>query len=119
MKKSASPFIIFFTIVGCVIAGNIMIFLGGTALSAPDGAALYANHCGACHPQGGTPMAPSLPVVGSSKMKSLAVFTEFSRNPVKSDGSKGIMPPFPKTAISDQEMKLIYEYSLTLPVPKK
>lgn len=119
MKKPAILILCIFTIAGWVIAGNIMIFPGSTALSAPDGATLYGDHCGACHPQGGTPMSPALPVVGSAKMKSLADFTAFNRNPLKADGSKGIMPAFPKDNISDEEMKLIYEHSLTLPGPKK
>jgi mono/diheme cytochrome c family protein len=63
-------------------------------------------------------MDPSAPVVGSARMKSLDVFTAFNRNPAKADGSKGVMPAYPKDKISDQEMKLIYEYSLTLPGPK-
>jgi len=121
MKKSTIRFLFIFTIVGGTIFGNTMLFPGITALSAQalDGAKFYAAHCGACHAQGGNIINPALPVTGSAKMKSLAVFTAYNRNPLKADGSKGAMPAFLKDKISDQEMKLIYEYSLTLPGTKK
>jgi Cytochrome c, mono- and diheme variants len=120
MKKSTIWFLFIFTIAGGVVFfGGTMIFPGSTAFSAQDGANLYAVHCGACHAQGGNIINPALPVKGSVKMKSLAVFTAYNRNPLKADGSKGVMPAFPKDKISDQEMKLIYDYSLTLPGTKK
>jgi mono/diheme cytochrome c family protein len=113
MKKSTSWFLFIFAIAGWVVFGD-------TALSAaPDGANLYAVHCGACHAQGGNIINPTLPVKGSAKMKSLTVFTAFNRNPLKADESKGVMPAFPKDKISDQEMKLIYDYSLGLPGTRK
>jgi mono/diheme cytochrome c family protein len=119
MKKSTIWFLFIFTITGWVVFGDSIIFPGSAALSAPDGANLYAIHCGACHAQGGNIINPALPVKGSAKIKSLAIFTAYNRNPLKADGSKGVMPAFPADKISDQEMKLIYEYSLTLPGTRK
>ena len=119
MKKSTIWFLFIFTIAGWVFFGDTMIFSGNMALSAPDGASLYALRCGACHPQGGNKINHAIPLIGSAKMKSLAVFTAYNRNPLKADGSKGVMPAFPEDKISAQEMKLIYEYSLTLPGSKK
>jgi len=121
MKKSTIWFLFIAAVAGWVVFGDKMIFPGSTVLSAqaPDGANLYAIHCGACHAQGGNIINPTLPVTGSVKMKNLAVFTAYNRNPLKADGSKGAMPAFPKDKISDQDMKLIYEYSLTLPGTKK
>jgi mono/diheme cytochrome c family protein len=112
MKKST--ILLMLTISGWAIFGEATIFPGSTAFAAPDGANLYAVNCGACHARGGNIINPALPVTGSAKMKSLAVFTAYNRNPLKADGSKGVMPAFPKDKISDQEMKVIYEYSLTL-----
>lgn len=102
-----------------VIAGWLV--LGSTALSAPgqDGATLYARHCGSCHAQGGNIINRALPVTGSDKMKSLDVFTAYNRKPLMADGSKGKMPAYPKDKISDEQMKKIYEYALTLPGAKK
>ena len=121
MKKSTIWFLFILAIAGWVVFGGTMIFPGSTALSAQasNGANLYAVHCGACHAQGGNIINPALPVTGSAKMKSLAIFSAFNRNPLKADGSKGIMPAYPKDKISDQEMKLLYDYSLTLPGAKK
>jgi mono/diheme cytochrome c family protein len=117
MKKSSILFIL--TISGWIVFGGTTIFPGNTAFSAPDGANLYAVNCGACHAKGGNIINPALTVTGSAKMKSLAIFTAYNRNPLKADGSKGVMPAVPKDKISDQEMNLIYEYYLTLKGTKK
>jgi len=114
MKKSTIWFLFILPIVGWVLFGVTTISSGNTASAAPDGAKLYAHHCGACHPNGGNKINPAIPLIGSSKTKSLAAFTAYNRNPLKADGSKGVMPAFPKDKISDQEMKLIYDYCLTL-----
>lgn|SRR5664280_57547 len=115
MKKSTIWFLFILPIAGWVFFGDTIIFPGSMALAAQDGAKLYALHCGACHPHGGNKINPAIPLTGSAKMKSLAVFTAYNRNPLKADGSKGVMPAFPKDKISDNEIKLIYDYSLTLP----
>jgi len=115
MKKSTIWFLFILSIAGWVFFGETMILPGSMALAAPDWANLYALRCGACHPRGGNKINPAIPLTGSAKIKSLAVFTAYNRNPLKADGSKGVMPAFPKDKISDQEMKLIYDYSLTLP----
>jgi mono/diheme cytochrome c family protein len=115
MKKSTIWFLFILSIAGWVFFGETMILPDSMALAAPDGANLYALRCGACHPRGGNKINPAIPLTGSTKIKSLAVFTAYNRNPLKADGSKGVMPAFPKDKISDQEMKLIYDYSLTLP----
>jgi mono/diheme cytochrome c family protein len=115
MKKSKIWFLFILPIAICVFFGYTMFFSGGIVLAEPNGTSLYALHCGACHPLGGNKINPAIPLTGSAKMKSLAVFTAYNRNPLKADGSKGVMPAFPKDKISDHEMKLIYDYSLTLP----
>ena len=115
MKKSIIWFLFILPIAGWMFFGGTMIFSGGIALAAPDGANLYALHCGDCHPHGGNKINPAIPLIGSAKMKSPAAFTAYNRNPLKADGSKGVMPAFPKDKVSDHEMKLIYDYSLTLP----
>jgi hypothetical protein len=57
-------------------------------------------------------------VIGSLKLKDLDAFNKFNRNPVKADGSKGIMPAYPKEKISDQDMKQIYEYTVKMRAAK-
>lgn len=104
-----------------IFAIAVWVGFSSTALYAQgkDGANLYKIHCGKCHAQGGNIINRALPVTGSATMKSLDVFTAYNRKPLKADGSKGGMPAFPKDKISDEEMKLIYEYALTLPGTKK
>jgi mono/diheme cytochrome c family protein len=80
----------------------------------PDGAKLYAAHCAGCHPNGGNIINQALPVIGSSHMKTVDAFTKFNRQPLKADGSKGIMPAFTKEQISDRDIKMIYEYAKKL-----
>ncbi len=117
--KQTIWFLILLVIAVSVVCGITMIFSRGVSLSASNGADLYATNCGGCHADGGNVINPALPVKGSAKMKSLAAFAAFNRNPLKADGTKGIMPAFPKDKISDADMKLIYEYAQTLPGTKK
>ncbi|MEN6622048.1 MAG: cytochrome c [Smithella sp.] len=100
-----------------LISAN-MIFSNALA-EGSDGAKLYAANCGGCHPGGGNVMDKSLPLAGSAPMKTLDAFIKFNRNPLKPDGSKGIMPAFSKEKISDQEMKMIYDYAKNLKPIKK
>lgn len=117
--KQTIWFLILLVIGVSVVCGITMIFSRGVSLSAQNGADLYAANCGGCHADGGNVINPNLPVKGSAKMKSLADFTAFNRNPLKADGTKGIMPAFGKDKISDAEMKLIYDYAQKLTGAKK
>jgi len=74
------------------------------------GEKLYAANCAGCHPQGGNVMAPSLPAIGSPQLKSIDTFTGFNRNPLRPDGSRGLMPAFPKERLTDRELAQIYQY---------
>jgi len=111
--------------VSCVVGlgyfGSSLVY-PETSLAMPDqlreGEKLYAANCASCHPGGGNVINPALPVVGSPQLKNLNTFTKYNRNPVKPDGSKGVMPAYPKEKISDDEMKLIYDY-LTKGLPAK
>jgi len=108
---------VYFLCVACVTGlgyfGSSLI-LPGTSLALPDqlreGEKLYAANCASCHPGGGNVINPALPVVGSQQLKNLNAFTEFNRNPLKPDGSKGVMPAFTKEKIPDEQMKMIYQY---------
>jgi cytochrome c6 len=112
-----SKFIIYFfcliAVVGVGHFGGQMVFAqNSAALSAElrNGEKLYTANCGGCHPNGGNVINSALPVVGSTPLKNLNTFMQFNRNPLRPDGSKGVMPAFPKEKISDQEMTQVYEY---------
>jgi len=74
------------------------------------GEQLYIMNCGGCHPNGGNTINTELPVLKSSKLKDVNTFITFNRNPVKPDGSRGIMPAFSKDKLSDDDLKQIYQY---------
>ena len=114
---SMSRFIIYFcclvTVVGVGHFGGQMVFGQNSTTLATDlrnGEKLYTANCGGCHPNGGNVINSALPVVGSPQLKSQNTFIQFNRNPLMPDGSKGVMPAFPKEKISDQEMKQVYQY---------
>jgi cytochrome c553 len=120
IKKIGGPMIKFVIYLLCLVAvvgighyGGQLVFCQSDAASSGDigqGEKVYAANCGGCHPNGGNVINSALPVIGSPRLKNLDAFTKFNRNPLKADGSKGVMPAFPKEKISDQEMKHIYEY---------
>jgi mono/diheme cytochrome c family protein len=74
------------------------------------GAKIFRSNCSACHPQGGNIINPKLPLLGASQLDSPETFLAFVRRPVRPDGSRGKMPPFPSTRISDQQVRDLYEY---------
>ncbi|MGO9137425.1 MAG: c-type cytochrome [Syntrophales bacterium] len=120
IKKIGGPMVRFLIYLLCVIAvvgvghyGGQLVFCEAGVASSGDieqGEKLFAANCGGCHPNGGNIINPKIPVVGSPQLNNLNTFVQFNRNPLRPDGSKGVMPAFPKERISDQEMKHIYEY---------
>lgn len=101
------------TVVGVGHFGGQMVLAQNSAALSADlrnGEKLFTANCGGCHPNGGNVINSALPVVGSPQLKSQNTFIQFSRNPLRPDGSKGVMPAFQKEKISDQEMKQVYEY---------
>ncbi len=75
-----------------------------------SGEKLYFSNCNGCHPNGGNNINPKIPVVGSPALKDLNSFTKFIRNPLRPDGSKGVMPAFQPDKLSNEELKSIYEF---------
>ena len=120
IKKIGGPMIKFVIYLLCLVAvvgighyGGQLVFCQSDAASSGDigqGEKLYTANCGGCHPNGRNVINSQLPVVGSPQLKNLDTFIKFNRNPLRPNGSKGVMPAFPKEKISDQEMKQVYEY---------
>ncbi len=113
MIKFAIYLLCFVAVVGIGHYGGQLVFCQSDAASSGDigqGEKIYTANCGGCHPNGGNVINSQLPVVGSPPLKNLDTFTKFNRIPLRPDGSKGVMPAFPKDKISDQEMKQVYEY---------
>ncbi|MDQ5985303.1 MAG: Cytochrome c6 [Syntrophus sp. SKADARSKE-3] len=120
IAKIGMYFLCVAAVVGIGYFGGALVFPDKSAIaSAADadvkkGAELYAVNCASCHPDGGNVINPKYPVKGSILMKDSGSFTQFNRNPVKTDGSESMMPAFSKEKLSDQEMKQIYQYINTV-----
>jgi uncharacterized membrane protein len=74
------------------------------------GAKVFSSNCSGCHPHGANILVPSLPLRGAPQLAEFKTFVDFIRDPKLPDGSKGPMPAFPPTKISDQQAKELYEY---------
>ena len=83
-----------------------------TRISAQEisGAKIFNDNCRVCHQNGGNIINPSMPLRGSLKLATVDTFLSFIRDPRMPDGSKGSMPAFLKTQISDAQAKDLYEY---------
>jgi uncharacterized membrane protein len=107
----------------CVICVTGLGYFGGDLVYADKitdvrqdtkgGEELYTRNCLVCHPKGGNIVIPSLPVINSSKLKTVDEFINYNRKPLKTDGSPGSMPAFSKEQLSDQQLRNIYQYIIT------
>ena len=75
-----------------------------------SGTRIFNDNCRVCHQNGGNIINPSMPLRGSLKLVNVDTFLSFIRDPRMPDGSKGSMPAFSKTQISDEQAKELYEY---------
>lgn len=74
------------------------------------GAKIFKDHCAGCHPDGGNILAPNLPLKGSSVLANFRTFLSFIRNPKMPDGSKGAMPSFGRSKVSDKRARALYQF---------
>lgn len=80
--------------------------------AAAAGESLFRSRCVACHPGGGNPMMPQLPLRGSPQLADFNTFVTFLRDPRLPDGSRGPMPPFSAATITPQQAESLYRYIL-------
>jgi hypothetical protein len=78
-----------------------------------SGTGIYNDNCRVCHQNGGNVVNPAMPLRGSMKLASFDTFLSFIRDPRMPDGSKGPMPAFSKTQISDKQAKDLYQYIIS------
>lgn len=116
MRKTVFALLFIFLAIAIVSVpgfyGSLFVYAekGPAAPDLKKGEQLYAANCGGCHPNGGNTINPGLPVLKSPKLGDVNTFIGFNRNPVMPDGSRGAMPSFPEDKLSDNDMKLIYQY---------
>ncbi len=77
---------------------------------ATPGARIFRANCASCHADGGNVVAPNLPLKGSRMLADFKTFLNFIRHPEMPDGSKGAMPAFTKSKISEQQAKILYQF---------
>ena len=74
------------------------------------GLAIFQVNCSSCHPGGGNSIYPNLPVRGAPQLANFKSFLAFLRKPTMPDGSRGPMPPFPASRLSEQQAHELYRY---------
>jgi uncharacterized membrane protein len=74
------------------------------------GQKLFDARCGACHPHGGNIFDAKLPLQGSPKLKDFTTFVDYLHNPLLPDGSRGMMPAFPPSRLSEPQDRQLYDY---------
>ena len=103
----------FFTVVALGYFGGQLVF-GGWTPAAPKelqiGARIFKGNCSGCHPHGGNIIATNLPLILAPQLADFDTFRAFVRHPKMPNGSRGEMPDFPPTKISDQQARELYQY---------
>lgn len=72
------------------------------------GQQIFATNCASCHPNGGNTMKPKSPLKNSPKTADYKVFLEWVRKP------DSPMPAFPPSALSDQQVKDLFDYTVNV-----
>ena len=103
----------FFTVVGLGYCGGRLVFEGLAQAPPPGqeaGKKLFVLHCQACHPHGGNIIIPQYPIMRSPGLKEFNTFLTYIRDPHLLNGSKGPMPDFPPSQISEAQARELYRY---------
>jgi hypothetical protein len=107
----------FLTVVALGYFGGQLVF-GGWTPTAPkelqSGARIFKGNCSGCHPQGGNIIVTNLPLNIAPQLADFDSFRAFIRHPEMPNGSRGEMPDFPATKISDQQERELYQYIVTV-----
>jgi uncharacterized membrane protein len=106
-------FLCILTVAGLGYFGASLVYSG--APRAPtkeleEGQRIFTTDCRFCHPLGGNVVRPDLPLLGAPELSDPKTFTEYIRNPLNPDGTKGMMPRFAPSKISDQQLKVLRNY---------
>jgi uncharacterized membrane protein len=121
-RSTVRPFsmVLLFTL--CLVNGISLGYFGGQLVyegrlpTVSDellpGRRIFINHCSGCHANGGNIFYPNLPLRSAPQLESYETFIEFVRNPRLPDGSKGPMPAFTTSRLTDQQARELYNYIL-------
>jgi uncharacterized membrane protein len=107
-----------YTVAFCMVVvlgyyGGQLVF-GNWSPEAPKefqkGARVFKNDCSGCHVQGGNVVDPNLPLRSAPQLAHFNTFADFVRNPTMPNGTKGVMPAWPPSKLSEQEAQELYQY---------
>ncbi|MEJ2452438.1 MAG: c-type cytochrome [Gammaproteobacteria bacterium] len=93
--------------------GGQLVYAGQTPEAPAQyraGAKVFDSNCSGCHAHGGNIINPNLPLRSAPQLDQASHFIHFIRSTILPDGSKGAMPPFLSSRISDQQANDLYEY---------
>lgn len=108
MRKAVTCLaVVWLAFMGCVMCAARG---GAGADGIKSGERLYKAKCAGCHPGGGNVIEHNRPVMGSAKLSDFDTFNRFIRRPTKPDGSRGLMPSFQPSGISDAQSRQLYDY---------
>ena len=75
-----------------------------------NGEKIFNADCRVCHANGGNIIDSRFPLRGSQKLVDFKILLSFIRNPTMPDGSRGAMPSFSESQISDNDAENLYTY---------
>ena len=102
-----------FNVMGLGYFGGQLVFEGRIPAVSDEflaGQKIFVNNCSGCHPNGGNILFPNLPLRTAPQLKSYQTFIEFVRKPTLPNGSKGPMPAFTQSKLSDPKAEELYSY---------
>jgi len=78
-----------------------------------NGEKIFNAYCRVCHVNGGNIINPRFPLRGSQKLADFKTFLSFIRSPQMPDGSRGAMPSFSESQISQKDAENLHTYFLS------
>ncbi len=116
-------FLSFITVVALGYFGGQLVFRNWTPTAPKElqvGARIFRGNCSGCHPHGGNILVSNLPLNIAPQLADFDTFLAYVRHPKMPDGTRGEMPNFPATKISDQRVRDLYQYIVdVLKTPKR
>ena len=107
-------FLSFCTVVVLAYYGGQLVYGSGTSPTSREafqaGEKVFETNCKSCHPHGGNIIRPDLPLNGASQLNDPDTFLAFIRNPKMPDGSRGPMPAFSSSRITDAQAEELFRY---------
>ena len=93
--------------------GGQLVYSGWTPAAPKEfqaGAKIFKARCSGCHPHGGNIIVSNLPLRNAPQLAELNTFIAFIRDPKMPNGSKGLMPPFAASRLSEAQDRDLYSY---------